>query len=195
MGVALKLLQRVHLHMKNPHEEALTAEELDIFKNLEDIKVVFDVGARTSLDYLTIKPDAEYHLFEPAPKFYEWLLEECKDKPNVHVNCFALGDVEMEAFYDDKAQSFFYGSSRSIPLPVKTLDWYIAENQITRLDFLKIDTEGWDLKILQAGAKAVTLARYIQYETWDNASEFEKLLGDEFTFKDIGSRNVSCTRK
>ena len=185
--------------MKNPHEEALTPEELAIFTELQDIKTVFDVGARTSLDYLAIKPEAEYHLFEPAPKFYEWLLEECRDKPNVHVNCFGLGDVEGSFPYDEFVQGFHGGKSDArkteVLYPVKTLDGYVREHNIGTIDFLKIDTEGYDAKVLHGGIKVLETVRYIQYEHWENLQEFHSLLEGTFTMNYIGHRNVFCTRK
>ena len=45
-------------------------EELELFKQLTELKVIFDVGAREDTDYLDIWPDSEHHLFEPNPQFY-----------------------------------------------------------------------------------------------------------------------------
>lgn len=181
--------------MIKPWDEPLPPQELEKFKKLKNIKVVFDVGARTSLDYLDIFPKAEYHLFEPYPPFYSWLMEATKDKPNVHVNPYGLGEIEGELGYDLNVQSFM--NNTDIKFPIKTLNWYIKENNITRIDFLKIDTEKWDYKVLLGGGRAIKIARYIQYETWN---EFENaimadLLEDDFICEDIGLRNVFCTRK
>jgi len=159
------------------------------------VRVVFDVGARTSLDYLSVKPKATYHLFEPWPPFYQWLEEQTKDMPNVHVNGYGLGDVEGMLGYSTGLQSFMTNTGEM--LPIKTLDWYVEQNKIKRIDFLKIDTEKWDYKVLQGGRKAINMARVIQYETWDapeNAIMYE-LLRDQFDFEDIGLRNMLCTRK
>ena len=152
-----------------------------------------------SLDYVAIKRIADYHLFEPSPKFYEWLQEECKDKPKVHVNCFGLGDVEGEFPYDEFVQAFHGGKADArkteVLYPVKTLDGYIREHDIKRVDFLKIDTEGYDCKVLHGGIKLLETVRYIQYEHWGNLQDFHSLLEDRFTMEYIGSRNVFCTRK
>ena len=180
--------------MNKPWDEPLTEHEIAITTEMTDIQVVFDVGVRTSLEYLSVWPDATFHLFEPYPPFYEWLQEECKDKPNVHVNGYGLADAESESGYDKETQSFMYGS-RSILLPVKTLDSYIQQNEIKRIDFLKIDTEGWDFKVLLGGLKAIDMARYIQYEHWGNLAEFHSLLESKFSMNYIGERNVFCTRK
>src|SRR3990167_3107314 len=65
-------------------------EEIELAKQLKDIKVVFDVGARTDIDYLELWPEAEFHLFEPNPESFKELEEKVKDKPNVFANNFGL---------------------------------------------------------------------------------------------------------
>ena len=79
--------------------------------------------------------------------------------------------------------------------PITTLDWYIDKYNIKRIDFLKIDAEGYDFKVLKGGQKAIDLARYIQYEHWDNKEQFHQLLGKDFDMEYIGGRNVLCKRK
>lgn len=181
--------------LEKPWDEPMPPQELERLKQLQDIQVVFDVGARTSLDYLSIFPDAEYHLFEPYPPFYEWLLQETKDNPKIHVNPYGLGEVEGELGYSTTLQSFQTGQGQM--LPIKTLDWYIEQNNIKRIDFLKIDAEKWDYKVLLGGGRAIQLARYIQYETWNEPENkiMTALLEDDFNCEDIGLRNMFCTRK
>lgn len=184
--------------MENPHPEPLSGSELDKFREIKDVQVVIDVGARTSLDYLEIHPNAEYHLFEPNPTFYEYLWYKTKDVPNVHVNAYALGDIEGLKHYDSYLQRMDGGEAKlndkNAEYPMQTLDMYIEEKGITRVDFLKIDTEGYDYKVLVGGMSAVKMARYIQFEHWNNEEMFHKLLGSEFVLEDIGGRNYFCTR-
>ena len=56
----------------------IPTEELEVFKALKNIKVVFDVGARVDIDYLNIFPKATHHLFEPNPEFFKELKEKEK---------------------------------------------------------------------------------------------------------------------
>lgn len=181
--------------MTNPWIEPLPLQEIGIISDLKDINVVFDVGARTSLDYLDLFPNAEYHLFEPYPPFFNYLKEETKNNPKIHVNGYALGEIEGELFYDFALQSFLKGSGES--LPIKTLNWYIKQNNITRIDYLKIDAEAWDYKVLQGGTKAIGMARYIQYETWNERENtvIHDMLEDSYIIQDVGLRNMFCTRK
>ena len=177
----------------------ISVEEIEVFKNLKDLQVIFDVGARTDVEYLDIYPNAEYHLFEPNPEFFAQLKERVGDRENVHLNIYGLGDIEGTFEYNNFYQAFHGGEapiegSHQI-LPIKTLDWYIKENNIKRIDFLKIDTEGYDYKVLLGGKEAVKLAKYIQYEHWDDLQEFHDLLDSQFDMEYIGYRNVLCTRK
>lgn len=171
-----------------------TLNDLEIFKSLKGIKVVFDVGARDT-EYHTVRPDVTYHYFEPNPEFFN----ELPTGKNYHVNNYGLGNKAGKFKYIIGSQSF-EGSecipkgNSSLMLQVKTLNWYIKKNNIKRIDFLKIDTEGMDYQVLQGGKKAIELAKYIQVEYWNDASAFNKILND-FTIEDVGFRNLLCKRK
>lgn len=184
--------------------DSITKEEIEEFNKLEDIQVVFDVGVRESTDYLELRPNADFHLFEPVESTFFRLKGRIESLPSftgtVHLNNYALGDNHRFASYNFYIQAFMDGEAKpgwggDKDLEIKTLDWYIEENKITRIDFLKIDTEGYDLKVLQGGKKAVEMARYIQFEHWNNIDEFKLILGDEWIMKDIGSRNIFCARR
>lgn len=185
--------------------DLLTKQEIEEFKQLTDVQVVFDVGARESIEYLELRPEASFHLFEPVVSVFHNLMNKVKAlEPflgTVYLNNYALGDVIKSSSFNFYLQAFMDGVARpgwggDADLPIKTLDWYIESNNITRIDFLKIDTEGYDLKVLQGGKKAIELARYIQFEEWDNLEDFKSVLGEnQWSIKDIGCRNFFCTRK
>jgi hypothetical protein len=71
---------------------------------------------------------------------------------------------------------------------VRTMDSFVDENEIENIDLLKIDTQGFDLKVLQGGAE--TLKRGIvnsvlvelnfvrMYENQSDAHLIASLLGD-----------------
>ena len=70
-------------------------EELIIFNTLSnELNVVFDVGARTDLNYYKLKPSAEYHLFEPEIEFFNKLTEKVSklNGHNIHLNQVGLSD-------------------------------------------------------------------------------------------------------
>lgn len=164
-------------------------EEIELLKSLNDIRVVFDVGSRTDLDYYSVRPELEYHLFEPNPEFHR-----IHNLPNVILNKFGLGDREELATYYPKIQSFSLVEWRGNPgpmLPIKTLDSYPAQP-----DFLKIDTEGYDYRVLIGGREKLKRVKYIQFEYWDGVQKFVDLLqGDFDMFLIYEPRLFSCIPK
>lgn len=172
--------------------ETLSREERE-FSELKNVKVVFDVGAKNT-KYPSIKPKATYHLFEPNPKHFASLPKGDK----IIANNYGLGDKEEYREYDDISEAF--AGSEALPNEVngpayciRTLDNYVKENKIKRIDFLKIDTEGMDYKVLLGGKEALKMVKTLQYEYWNHPEWFTELLTD-FTCKDIGERNILCSR-
>lgn len=184
-------------------QTSLPKEELELFKQLKDLKVIFDVGAREDIDYLELWPDSEHHLFEPNPKFYPILQVKTESKENVHVNGFGLGDREETRGYYELLQGFIGSggvSETATPhmiLPIKTLGQYVAEKDIKSIDFLKIDTEGHDIKVLLGAYNWFNMIKFIQYEHWGevNNKMIIGLLQDKFEIHDVGYRNMFCMNK
>jgi FkbM family methyltransferase len=127
---------------------------------LKDKKgLMLDVGAHfgTSLD-LYMKDGWEIHAFEPDPKNRKKLLEKIKGKPNVKLSTDAVTNqsgLEL-SFYSSEVStgisglSNFHTSHKEVAkVHTITLKDYININQIEGIDFLKIDTEGHDLFVLQ----------------------------------------------
>ena len=181
----------------------IPTEELDLVKQLKDIKVIFDVGARDDTDYLDIWPNADFHLFEPNPLFYPILQTKTDGKTNVFVNGFGLGDKEELRGYCEPLQAF--AGSGGVPenvitnlnFPIKTLGQYVTEKEIKSIDFLKIDTEGHDIKVLLGAYNWLKMIKYIQYEHWGevNNKMIIGLLQDKFEIHDVGYRNMFCMNK
>lgn len=175
--------------------------ELEVFKKLPNLKVIFDVGARADCDYIDLKPKAECHLFEPNPIFFAELQINCKGRAKL--NNYGLGDVKGKFIYNPGLQAFDKGEAWDLdgafcalpPLRVETLDWYIKKNKIERIDFLKIDTEGYDFKVLVGGQTALPITRFIQYEHWNLLDQFHELLEPRYHLEYIGYRNVLCINK
>ena|SRR3990167_3839836 len=173
--------------------------ELEYFKSIPNCRVVFDVGARTDDEYLKLKPDIELHAFEPNPDFFKELEEKMGKMSNVYLNNYGLGDVEGMFKYQNGCQAFIGGEANiengEREFPIKTLDWYVDKMGITKIDFLKIDTEGYDFKVLKGGYHAVKMCRYIQYEYWNDRLQFHDILQDNFDMTYIEDRNVFCKRR
>lgn len=185
------------------NQTPLPKEELELFKQLKDLKVIFDIGARIDTDYIELWPEAEHHLFEPNPEFFRVLEVKAEGKPNVFVNNFGLGDKEEKKGYYPPLQAFMGSGGapeealNGLILPITTLGKYVTDKGITSIDFLKIDTEGYDLKVLIGAYNWFKMIKFIQYEHWGehNNKMTIGLLQDDFEVYNIGYRNMFCMNK
>ncbi len=170
-------------------------DELEVFASLKDVKVVFDVGARDDVDYLILKPDIVLHAFEPEPEFFKALQENIKHK-TCFLNNFACGNKEITLKYDQGGQRVLEELKEGPDVQVKRLDKYIDDNNVTQIDFLKIDVEGYETKVIEGLGDKISICRYIQYEQGTASKDgFERLLTEDFDLYYIGYRNVIGVRK
>lgn len=174
--------------------------ELEIFESLKDINVVFDVGARADDDYVRLKPHIILHAFEPNLEFFQQLKDKIGDRPNTFLNNYGLGDKDAEVGYNNGRQMFLGGEEKTqltanAFYKMRTLDSYVNEHGIAKIDFLKIDVEGYDYQVLMGGAATISKCHYIQYEYWDNKLQYHDLLETRFDMLYYGFRNVLCTNK
>lgn len=125
-------------------------------------QVIFDVGAHygeTALYYREEFPKAKIYSFEPVKKSYEILVKNTQHDKNIHCLNFALGEKPgaVEIFlYDDyysPMNSIKHGnqSGAKEAISVYTLNDFIKEKRIAKIDLLKIDTEGFELEVLKGG--------------------------------------------
>jgi FkbM family methyltransferase len=137
------------------------------------INVVFDVGCRDDSYYIDDK-NIEYHLFDPNPRFIENLKTRLKNSPyNVKLNNFGLGLTETMLPYYEQAQSFLQRQhylnlgqdlKASCFLPIKKLSTYCKENNVKFIDFLKIDTEGFEYDVIKGAETFLENIKTIQFE-------------------------------
>ena len=171
------------LGMKNFRTDLLSGEHQIIsrFINPERPQVIFDVGANVgdwAADVLRKNPAHQVHLFEPQQRLAEQLR---KRFPNARVNACATSDArgELELFdYSEHGgsehatllpnviESIHAGKSRKASVPICRLDEYCLDAGVEKIDFLKVDVEGFELKTLKGCGKLVSQARIeaIQFE-------------------------------
>jgi FkbM family methyltransferase len=127
---------------------------------------VFDVGANIGY-YATLFAQlagekGRVHAFEPAPSTHAQLAAnvERNGPKNVTLNQAAVSDAagEMNLYLNRESALTSLGQTGrgktvgTASVKVVTLDTYAAERGITAIDFLKIDVEGYEPKVL-AGAR------------------------------------------
>jgi FkbM family methyltransferase len=134
-------------------------------------KVIFDVGCRYDSCFTDFP--GEVHFFEPVKNFIIDLLQKpmkCKG----YANLFGLSDVSTTLTYYPKHQSFHNrtesgqgdDSKNGFTLKVCRGDDYINNHEIkiNQIDFLKIDTEGHEMKVVQGFGNELKKVKVIQFE-------------------------------
>lgn len=159
-----------------------------LFKFLErtaplgEFRVVLDVGAnvgKTTAHYLQHFPNAKVWSFEPVSATCAMLRARFANEPRVQVRQEALGSTQSIAPMQLARSSV---ASRIVDhedpggryerVSVRTGDAFLAETGLSTVDFLKIDTEGHDLKVLMGFTAALRRGaiRFLQVEAGMNST-------------------------
>lgn len=173
MKYRLKLLRRLITgkqeqvklpHGQNPFDD-IKHEFPDYSFNL-----FFDVGANVGQSVSGIRtyfPNSEIWSFEPIKRNYEELVTNVVDK---RVKCFQIGfgaqKSELDVSVNSSETTSDMISLKNIErndsdglyekeiVKIDTLDNFFGTNQVKKVDYLKIDTEGYDFEVL-LGAKTL----------------------------------------
>ena len=141
---------------------------------ISDDAIIADVGAHagqfTKL-FAAMAPRGHVYSFEPGAYALSILrkVKRIKNLHNVSIVPFGLGDTPGAAVLHlpiKKSGSLGFGlGSLSGPkegsrahtdkVSITTLDAFVEENKITRLDFIKCDIEGWELHMLRGAKKTL----------------------------------------
>lgn len=159
--------------MSSPFNNAnpeTNGEKKFFFDIKDEINIIFDVGCRSDTEYINFV--GEVHYFEPAEKFINDLKMQQNANKISYFNNFGLGNENSESYYYPKYQSFYdrtnscqvSDSSNKILLQIRKASDYIIANNIKQIDFLKIDTEGYELNVLQGFEDFLENVKIIQFE-------------------------------
>jgi FkbM family methyltransferase len=139
---------------------------------------VFDVGANVgefALEAFHREPHLQVHCFEPVAETYRTLESNLRNVPaggGITLNNFGLSDrddVRDMVVYGANAGSNSlymnpYHAERSAHIEhesvsLRTLDGYMAEKGVDRVDLLKIDVEGHEQWVLEGARSALSQGR------------------------------------
>ncbi len=188
-------VQRVSLRgigVLNSEGNEVTGEShvLRRLSKVENLNVFVDVGANTggyTDEILTHFPTAKVYAIEPHPKTFKLLKKNITSSRAVLWNGGMgekKGQGQLWDFADDAAlkhtqptstlastvkeviEEFHQQKAQAFTFPITTLDAFAEKENITRIDLLKIDTEGNELQVLQGATKLIkqNKIRYIQFE-------------------------------
>ncbi len=181
-----KILRKfnVELHgtgyLKSLTKGELNANEMDVFKKVFDGGdiVIYDVGAnRGSMinNFLVEFPDAQIHAFEPYYPLYEELVRQFGFNKKIVINKHGIYNCETELLFNINKSvdtSSFLNSKKtglnSDPqvktvhqeqVPVTTLDKYAEKCGHQKINILKLDIQGGEMKALDGAVELLTNQR------------------------------------
>ena len=144
--------------------------------------MLFDVGANhgSYTNFLRARsPRSLIHAFEPHPTTFSSLQSRAAGPLVTLVNMavsdttgtmqlfdFAEADGSTQASLARESVGMFDSNTVSHTVQTTTLDAYMASNGIEQIDFLKIDTEGFDINVLRGATGALSRGaiKAIQFE-------------------------------
>lgn len=152
--------------------------------NSKDPLVIFDVGANLGKYSLLISKifsqrRKEIFSFEPSQKTFAKLRNNCRDDKDVKLFNFGLSDKEervklyldketsgMASVYKRRLDHFNVSMNLEEEIDLKTLDGFCQKENVKKIDLLKLDVEGNELKALEGSKKMLEkkAIKFIQFE-------------------------------
>lgn len=135
-------------------------------------EIIFDAGANVGMTSLYIRwffPDATIHAFEPVSATFNELNRSVSHDSRILPRNIALGDLDQTQTievdpYSQMSTLVSSGSANRTPekVSVVKLDSYVAQQNLARIDVLKMDVQGFEMQLLQ-GAEETLKARRIKF--------------------------------
>lgn len=166
---------------------------------------IIDIGAQSGLYSLYAKylPKSQFYSFEPFPIAYQLLNDNIRLNGITNVTTYNIGlsnckgecvlntSKSHNGLHTLGTNPLRFTDIDPVTIRVDTIDNIFYENDIP-VDFIKIDTEGWEYFILQGGEKTIQKYKpHIQIE-WNkinmkqcnvNIDEFERYILDTMGYK------------
>ena len=143
--------------------ELFEKEEYALAKDaIKKAEVIFDIGGHVG--YFSercrgLHEEAEIHYFEPVPFLYETAKERLNGDKKLIFNAVGMGAREEEIDFLVNAEktmqssrdpSFLNPQGETIRVKMITLEGYLEERQMQKIDVLKMDIEGMEREVLES---------------------------------------------
>ncbi|MVN20621.1 FkbM family methyltransferase [Mucilaginibacter arboris] len=175
----LQLLKRLFpVTLKNKLKEKLGVPDQEYtFKRLKKLgyqpKLVLDIGAyegNWANLFLTVFPEAKIMMVEGQESKRGLLNQKTVANKQLDFNISLLGSAEKEInfnIYDTASSVLKEHNETGAKIEIRTLttlDKLIANTPFAQPDFIKIDTQGFELEILKGAEQTIQLAQFILLE-------------------------------
>ena len=120
---------------------------------------VFDIGAFTGNTgrYFAEKAgeNGKVYCFEPHPHSFSLLQKNMRDC--THVECVNIGcaDKDGEAMLTDSSTGSVLSLSGTLPVVIHSVDSFVSEYKISKVDFIKMDIEGIEPEALDGARDTI----------------------------------------
>lgn len=169
-------------------------QKMILENNITNIRTIVDVGANVGFFSMMVRdlfPGSNIYAIEPVPQIFECLQKNLNDKLSRVFNLAISNSntkVKMSFKKDESAFSHVirdsetnkFGESEIIDVEAMTLDTFCIKNRINNIDILKVDTESFELEVLEGADDSLSKTRFLHVEISikDN---------DRYTFSRINS--------
>ena len=167
-----------------------------IGKYMPQNPVIIEAGSHTGDDTLYMNglwPKAKIYTFEPNPKWHDVIRGKIAPYPNIQFFPLALGntvgsidffqylahDTGADCALKPLLETHFWKHTIKTPqfsdpfkVPVTTLDAWAKEHGVDQVDFMWLDMEGSEGKMLEGSEEILKNTRIIQLE-WSETAIFE----------------------
>jgi FkbM family methyltransferase len=146
--------------------------------------IIFDVGANIGQYTLELVKvfdmnKTKIFCFEPSPAAFQQLVASIRETANVFLFNTGLGEKDekrmlytdfkgsdLGSLYDLKTPFRPFANRNAEMVEIISLENFCRENHIRRIDFLKMDIEGHELKVLEGALNMIKSRniKYIQFE-------------------------------
>ena len=162
-------------YLKQTYFNIYRRDLIDIMKEkLKRGDIFLDIGANvgyvSAIGASIVGKSGQVHSFEPIPECTLFLekMKALNPEYNIFVNSCACSDKEGFSNIDVSTSDIRFNTmvpnfmrkddvKENISVPVCRLDNYICENDLKNITFIKIDVEGFELKVLKG------LQKYFEY--------------------------------
>ena len=143
---------------------------LDLERLLPRVTTIVDVGAnegRMALLFARAFPEARVFAFEPVPSTFSILRARTSDIPRIRCFDVALGDHDGEVTirlaersgHNSLLNAVADPGPETVTLQVTRGDAWASANDVEDIDVLKIDTEGYDLAVLDGFERLIAAGK------------------------------------